>query len=155
MLNHALTKSLLFFGAGNILRKYHSKNIADVKGMATLMPVTAALFVAGALAITGSPPFGIFISEIMILKAGLDAGNYIVSVAYLALLAVIFAGFIYHVGRMAYGEPAPGRAKGESGWPGLAVMATLLLLTLVLGLYIPAGLSDILNQIAAVFGGTA
>ncbi len=155
MLNHALTKSLMFFGAGNILQKFHSKNIGEVRGMATLMPATAVMFVAGALAITGSPPFGIFVSEIMILKAGFETGNYLVSVAYLALLAVIFAGFMYHVGRMAFGEPAPGRVRGEHGYLGLAVMAVLLLLTLALGLYIPVGLSDIFTQIASIFGGTS
>lgn len=155
MLNHALTKSMLFFGAGNILHKYRTKSIDEVRGVATIMPITAALFIGGALAITGSPPFGIFVSEILILKAGLDTGNYLVSILYLGLLAAIFAGFIYHVGKMAFGEPSPGRIKGETGYVGLAVMAILLLITLALGLYIPPELSDVITKIAAVFGGAA
>jgi hydrogenase-4 component F len=155
MLNHALTKSLLFFGAGNIMQKFHSKNIADIRGIDTLMPITAALFVAGALAITGSPPFGIFVSEMIILKAGLTSGNYLVSIVYLVLIVTIFAGFMYHVGRMAFGEPSPGRIKGEQGYPGLAVMAILLLLTLALGLYVPTEITDIFAQITSIFGGVA
>jgi len=155
ILNHAVTKSLMFFGAGNILLKFKTKNIDEVKGIATLMPWTAAFFVAGALAITGSPPFSIFISEIIILIAGVTQGNLLVSIIYLFLLVVIFAGFMYHVGRMAFGEPAPGMIKGEPNYLGLGVMAVLLLGTLVLGIYVPLGLSDVLTQIMAIFGGSA
>lgn len=152
ILNHAIVKSLMFFGAGNILLKFKTKNIGEVSGLATLMPLTAALFVAGALAITGSPPFGIFISELIILIAGFMQGNWIISAVYLLLLTVIFAGFMYHVGRMAFGEPAPGTVKGEPNYLGLGVMAVLLLAALVLGLYIPQTLGSALTQIQNIFG---
>jgi hydrogenase-4 component F len=155
ILNHAVTKSLMFFGAGNILLKFKTKNIDEVKGIATLMPWTAAFFVAGALAITGSPPFSIFISEIIILIAGITSGNLLVSILYLLLLVVIFAGFMYHVGRMAFGEPAPGLIKGEPNYLGLGVMAVLLIAALALGIYVPLALSDVLAQIVAIFGGSA
>ncbi|CAJ37475.1 hydrogenase 4 subunit F [Methanocella arvoryzae] len=154
ILNHAVTKSLMFFGAGNILLKFKTKNIDEVKGIAALMPWTAMCFVAGALAITGSPPFSIFVSEIIILIAGFTQGNIVVSVLYLLLLVIIFAGFMYHVGRMVFGEPAPGTIKGEPNYLGLCVMAVLLLATLIMGVYVPLALSDILTQIVTIFGGS-
>ena len=154
ILNHAITKSLMFFGAGNILLKFKTKSISDVKGIATLMPLTAAFFVAGGLAITGSPPFGIFISELLILIAGFAGGNYPVSIAYLLLLVIIFAGFIYHISRMAFGEPPAGTTKEEPNHIGLGVMAILLLAALVLGLYIPQALSSSLVDIVKIFGGS-
>ncbi|MCX9014096.1 MAG: hydrogenase 4 subunit F, partial [Candidatus Methanoperedens sp.] len=70
MFNHAMTKSLMFFGAGNILLKYDTKEIFNVSGIVKTMPVTGAMFVVGTLALTGSPPFSIFISEFTILAAG-------------------------------------------------------------------------------------
>ena len=155
ILNHAVTKSLMFFGAGNILLKFKTKNIGEVRGIAALMPWTAVCFVAGALAITGSPPFSIFISEIIILIAGFTQGNLVVSVLYLLLLVIIFAGFMYHVGRMVFGEPAPGTVKGEPNYLGLCVMAGLLLAPLIMGIYVPLALSDMLTQIVTIFGGSA
>lgn len=158
ILNHAVTKSLMFFGAGNVLLKFKTKNIDEVRGIATLMPWTAAFFMLGALAITGSPPFGVFISETLILIAGVTQGDPLIllaSVAYMLLLVIIFAGFMYHAGRMVFGEPAPGLIKGEPNYVGLAVMAVLLLATLALGIYVPLSLSDVLAQMVAIFGGSA
>ncbi|HQQ25451.1 MAG TPA: proton-conducting transporter membrane subunit, partial [Methanomassiliicoccales archaeon] len=75
MLNHALTKSLLFFSAGNVLLKYKTRRIEEVRGIARTMPFTAVLLLIGALAITGSPPFSVFTSEIMVMTAGFDQGD--------------------------------------------------------------------------------
>jgi len=154
ILNHAITKSLMFFGAGNILLKFKTKSINDVKGIATLMPLTAAFFMGGGLAITGSPPFGIFISELLILIAGFAEGNYPISIIYLLFLVIIFAGFMYHISRMAFGEPPADATKEEPNYIGLSVMAVLLMVALALGLYIPHMLSGILANIVKIFGGS-
>jgi hydrogenase-4 component F len=153
MLNHALTKTLMFFGAGNILQKFKTKNIAEVRGIATLMPATAVLFLAGAFAITGSPPFSIFISEFTILWASISQGDYIVSALYIILLTAIFGGFIYYVTKMVFGEPAPGTIKGEVSRTNLVVMAFLAIMILIMGLYIPAHINSALNSISAIFTG--
>ena len=84
MLNHALTKSLMFFGAGNLLRSSRPRTSTKCGASATLMPVTAILFLAGAFAITGSPPFSIFLSELTILMAAILQGNYLVCALYLS-----------------------------------------------------------------------
>jgi hydrogenase-4 component F len=153
MLNHALTKTLMFFGAGNVRLKFKTKNIAEVRGIATLMPATAILFLAGAFAITGSPPFSIFLSELTILWAAVSQGNYIVSALFLILLTAIFGGFIYYVGKMVFGEPAPGTIKGEVSRINLVVMASLAIIILVLGLFIPSQINYALNSITTIFTG--
>ena len=61
--NHSLAKAMLFLLAGNILAAYRTKATAEVRGMARVLPVTGALWIAGFLAITGSPPFGPFVSR--------------------------------------------------------------------------------------------
>jgi hydrogenase-4 component F len=95
--------------------------------------VTGVLWVAGFLAITGSPPFGIFISELTILKAALDAGRYVLAAAYLLLLGLIFCGMAVPVLRMAQGRPTPhiaraARARRPCPWPPPLVLAGLSLL---------------------------
>jgi hydrogenase-4 component F len=54
MFNHAMTKSLMFFGTGNILLKHDTKEIFNVKGLVKTMPVTGAMFVIGTLAYSGN-----------------------------------------------------------------------------------------------------
>jgi hydrogenase-4 component F len=153
MLNHTLTKILLFFGAGNILQRLRTKEIDQVHGLIKVLPVTACLFIGGALAITGCPPFSLFLSEFMILVGGLESSNWLGAAVYLFFLAVIFAAFMYHVGRMVFGESGRSEPEGEKGSVNLAIMSVLLIAILALGLYMPVFLNDALNQIAQLFLG--
>ena len=152
MLNHALTKCLMFFGAGNLLQKFKTREISQIRGVSSLMPITAVLFIAGAMAITGSPPFSIFLSEVTILTGGLSAANYLAVGIYIFLLAVIFAAFMYHVSKMMFGEPTEGVPKGELEHSRFLPMGILLVVILVMGVVIPTQLHDLLVKIASLFG---
>ena len=103
--NHSLTKAMLFLAAGNILALYRTKSTTRVRGVLRTLPITGVLWLAGFLAIVGSPPFGPFLSELTILKGVLDAGRPLVAVAYLSALAVVFVGMATIFLRMAYGLP--------------------------------------------------
>jgi hydrogenase-4 component F len=155
MLNHSLTKALLFFGAGNVLQKYGTKNISEVRGLVRTMPFTAALLLLGALAITGSPPFSIFTSEIMVLTAGIDQGNILPAILYSLMLVVVFAAFMEHIVKMVFGEPPQGMEKGEISKMGLVPMIALAVMITIMGLFIPDVLGDALRDIIALFGGLA
>jgi hydrogenase-4 component F len=109
------------------------------------------LWVAGFLAITGSPPFGPFLSEFTILKAALDQGRSGVAIAYLVLLAVVFVGMATAVLRMAQGTPAQGdRRMTSTQEPVLSVLPTAALgaLVLILGLYLPPALRQTIQEAA-------
>ena len=69
MLNYSLNMSLMFFGAGNVMRSYGTKEIKEIREVSSHFPVQASLWLAGAVAITGAPPFGLFLSELIILRA--------------------------------------------------------------------------------------
>ena len=69
LLNHALAKSLAFFSAGNIHRRFGTREIHEVRGLATVQPVTALATLVAGLALVGMPPFSMFLSEIMIVSA--------------------------------------------------------------------------------------
>ena len=94
-----------------------------------------------------------FLSEFMILVGGVDSSNWLGAAIYLLLLAVIFAAFMYHAGRMVFGESGESEPKGEKGSANLVIMSVLLIAILALGLYMPVFLNDALNQIAQLFLG--
>jgi len=153
LVNHALTKSLMFFASGNVLLKYETKNIDRVRGISQVMPVTGAMLLLGGLAITGSPPFGMFISEFSILRAGFENGNTPAAVALIALLGLIFVAFLFYLNRMVFGKAADDAPRGEVSRLGLGAMGLSLALMLALGIFIPSPLNDLLRQAAAVLGG--
>lgn len=62
-LNHAAFKGLLFLGAGAVVQRAHTRNIEELGGLARRMPWTSALFLIGAVAISGLPPLNGFVSE--------------------------------------------------------------------------------------------
>jgi hydrogenase-4 component F len=149
--NHSCTKALLFLVAGNILTVYQSKSTNDVRGVLRVLPFSGMLWVAGFLAITGSPPFGLFLSEFTILKAALDHGRSGVALLYLLLLAAIFVGMASTVLGMAQGTPEGSRARSSrSAEPLLTIVPAAVLATLVLllGLYLPPPLRETLEEAA-------
>ena len=104
MLNHSLNKSLMFFGAGSMMRSYQTKDIGEIHSVSMRFPVVGALWLAGAVAITGAPPFGLFASELSILRAGLQTHAGWASFVMAVLLIIIFIAFLNHFRRM-YFEP--------------------------------------------------
>jgi hydrogenase-4 component F len=148
--NHSCTKALLFLVAGNILTVYQSKSTNDVRGVLRVLPFSGVLWVIGFLAITGSPPFGLFLSEFTILKAALDRGHSGVALLYLLLLAAIFVGMTSTVLGMAQGTPEGSRARSRSAEPPLTIVSSVALaaLVLLLGLYLPPPLRETLEEAA-------
>jgi hydrogenase-4 component F len=131
MLNHSLNKSLMFFGAGNVMRSYGSKEIANIHAVWRQFPVQGALWLAGAAAITGAPPFGLFLSELIILRAGFESGYAWAVYAMVVLLIVIFIGFLNHFRAMYFdgedeGAEPPARVSRWCVAPMWLALAPLL-----------------------------
>ena len=95
VLNHSLFKSLLFYSAGSVYQKCHTRDMDKLGGLIKAMPKTAILFLIGSVAIAGLPPFGGFISEFIIyngLLVGIKSGN----LGLISLLVTTFAGSEYY-----------------------------------------------------------
>lgn len=151
LVNHTAAKSLMFFLVRGVERKYGSPLIRDVRGLLRVMPWTGALFAAGILALAGLPPFGLFVSEFAIFRAGFAAGHPWLMGAALALLVVAFVSFITHLNRMLYGDAPEGINVGEvdrAGWflPLIVPLGVLV----ALGLVLPPQLATLLNQIVRI-----
>ncbi|MDO9631017.1 MAG: proton-conducting transporter membrane subunit, partial [Humidesulfovibrio sp.] len=117
ILTNGLTKGVLFLSAGNIHRAYGSKNTDQVRGVLRRLPVSGTLFFLGFLAITGSPPFGPFVSEFSILKGSFAAGRFLIGGAFLVLLMAIFAGMSRTVLRAVQGKAPASGQKAEAAGP--------------------------------------
>jgi hydrogenase-4 component F len=152
--NHSLTKAMLFLLAGNILQHYHTTSSHDVHGMRRTMPLTATLWMAGFLAVAGSPPFGAFVSEFIILRSMLQQGHGAIAFLYLGFLAVVFVGMSVPVLHMVQAPPPPGLQKTyretllNTGPPFV-----LCALVLILGLYVPPWMTQCLRAAAEALGG--
>ena len=151
MLNHALTKSAVFFGAGNALHAYHSKRITKIRRVLDYFPVSGALWLAAALAITGAPPFGLFWGEVTLLRGGM-AGPNAWAVAWTGiLLIVVFIGFLKHF-RFMYFGPMPAQIPDPTlHWTQVAPLALSVGAVLVLGLWWPHPVWIYLSAIARHF----
>jgi hydrogenase-4 component F len=148
LINNGLTKGVLFLSAGNIHRAYGSKLTDNVQGALQRVPWSGALFLAGFLAITGSPPFAPFVSEFTIVNAAVANGNFVAAGLFLFLLGIIFIGMGSTVLAMVQGQPAV--TIPSNGYTDrFATVAPILLfmaLVLLLGLYIPAPLESLLDE---------
>jgi len=152
LLNHTLAKSMLFFLSGRVLQRYRTTQIGGVAGLLQTMPATGGLFAAGLLALAGLPPFGIFISEFALLRAGFAAGRFWTMGLVLVLLTVAFVGVIAHLNRMLYGVPSSEVPRGEpSRWP-LVPLTLCLAALVVLGLAIPPPLERLIAEIVESVG---
>lgn len=157
MLNHAIVKSLLFFTTGRVRLKYHTTEIGKVKGAIAVLPVAGTVMLLAALAIAGSPPFNIFLSEYTILKAAIDGGNWITFALFIAFSTIIFGGILRHFGGMAFGKPnidhEHEKEKNGDNKMSLIVIVVMVAIMLVLGLYIPGFLNEMLNNSVKVITG--
>lgn len=145
MINHSLTKSMLFFCSGTILQKYGTKQISKIRSVIKILPYTGTAFLLGLFAIAGTPPFSIFSSEFSIIAAIFKEGNYIIGSAVIMLLAFVFAGIAVALFKIFYGADEGGDPEpGEQNMPGAIVALILLVIIGTTGLLIPEQVRDLI-----------
>ncbi|HVA85011.1 MAG TPA: proton-conducting transporter membrane subunit, partial [Candidatus Saccharimonadales bacterium] len=152
LVSHALAKSLTFFAAGHVLLRYETKDIDHVSGVLRALPTSGTFLLLGGLALTGAPPFGLFVSEVAVLAAGFHAGFGIAAVVCLGCLVVIFVAFMGHLNRMAFGRVPADVLRGERariGWIPLWVEGALLV---ILGLSLPGQFGALIHAATLALG---
>ena len=149
ILNNSFGKGVLFMAAGNLHRTYGSKLTAEVSGALHRVPASAALLLAGFFAITGSPPFGLFLSELAIVRAAFHAEQYWAAGLFLGLLATVFIGMGAVVFRVVQGPAPPDTRRVREPLLTVVPAACCLAIVLVLGVYLPAWLDTELRAAAA------
>ena len=145
LVNHAVAKAMTFLLAGRILRRYETTEIAHVSGLMKAMPWSGPLFAAGILTLIGVPPFGLFVSEFLLLRAAFVTGHVVLAAVVLALLLTSFISLVSHLNRMLYGAVPDGVAVGEPRSWGLLALGGCAILLIVLGLVLPSPLAALLD----------
>lgn len=148
VITNCLTKGVLFLSSGNIHRAYNSKSTDQVRGALRRLPLSGTLFLTGFLAITGSPPFGPFVSEFGILTGAFATGRFAVGAIFLLLMFVVFLGMGSTVLQVVQGRvPSAARTTPyRDGWLTGAPLVIMMGLVLLLGLYIPPPLKRLLDD---------
>ena len=147
--NHSLAKTMLFMAAGNVREHFGTLRMERIRGMAAAMPWTSTGLIVGGLAIVGMPPFGLFVSEFMILTGAFMQARYAVAVVVLIGLSVVFGALLHHFQQMlASGKP--GGAKPRRQLSDFAPMAICAAALLVLGIHVPSFMVELLQKAMAV-----
>jgi hydrogenase-4 component F len=154
MTYHSIAKPLAFFSAGTIAQLHRSSNFDAIRG-GTIgrTPLASGLFLLAALIMTGSPPFGLFFSEMTILKAGFFGPHLVATSIFLGALVVLFCGFFYQVGRLTLGpQPDPGEqpVAPETFDLGAGVTLVAAVLAVVSAVYLPESLIALIHAAARV-----
>ena len=152
LLNHALAKSTTFLLAGRVLQRYGTTEIKNVSGLLKTMPWTGGLFAAGVVAVIGLPPFGLFMSEFALFRAGFAVGHPWLMGLVLALLTVAFISMIGHLNRMLYGTVTEGVTVGERLSWSLVPLGLCLSALVVLGMTLPGPVQVLLTRVVEIAG---
>ena len=146
IINHSLTKSMLFAASGNVYLRYGTKKIAKIQGIMKTMPVTGTVFLLGLFAITGMPPFSIFTSELGITISAFKSSKYLAAGLLLLFLALIFAGISFRMLKMFFGTPIKDHGEGENDKLTPVVLVVFLILITVTGLFLPDPLNRLITS---------
>lgn len=154
LVNHAISKGLLFLSAGAIEHETGTRNLDRLGGLMRTMPITSLAFIVGALSISGVPPLNCFVSKWIIYEAGLLSTG---ETAYLSLVMVVaaflssafsLAALLKAASSALFGD-ITGTVKGSHD-PGLTMSIPLVALTILavaLGVY-PYPLIDTIVNVA-------
>jgi hydrogenase-4 component F len=146
VVNHGVTKALAFFAAGTAIARYNTRDMRIIRGLLGVAPIGATLLMLAALSLAGVPPFSIFVSELLVLRAGIGQGHWVATAIFLSMVVVIFAGLLHHVGAMAFGEPTATASREPEAWSPLLGMMLLAAIMILLGLTIPASFDRLLGR---------
>lgn len=153
LIHHSLIKSSLFLTSGNILLGFRCKIIENIGELATRMPRTFVSFFGGFVAISGFPPFGMFVGELLIIVGAFKAGYHAAACVFILSLCVIFAGFANQVMKVSFDESRTEHrihARVNMLWPQYVLLLTSVILTL----WVPDTLyRTILDAVTAIGGG--
>lgn len=153
VVSNAFVKSLLFLTAGRLRAVYGTNDTEPLGGVIRVLPFSGALFAVGTFALLGFPPFGGFMAEMLILSGIVQAGNLLAFTLMCTTLTIIFVATGRAIFPMLWNQLELHRPPVRESWvtalPKLGFVTALVLL----GVYTPAPISDLLVQVAQSIGG--
>jgi hydrogenase-4 component F len=148
MVMHSLTKSAIFFAVGHIAQVKGTQKIAAIRGLTESHPWLGWGLVLGVVAIAGLPPFGIFMSEFLVVSSTF-AREPLLAIPLVAGLLIAFGALLLRLNGLAFGEPQGSSAPAEAS---LVPLYAHLGLVLAAGLYLPPPLVAWFQHVATLLG---
>ena len=153
MVFHTIAKSLLFLCAGNVSQHFRTDLFSKIKGgVMRAMPLTGVVFLMAMLAIIGMPPFSLFQSEFLIVRAAIVGGHVLTGVLFVLFGTGVFAGAIVHVGGMILGPRGDAPVAARRPWRDGSLLALASALV-VIAFWVPAPLLELMRQAARLVSG--
>jgi hydrogenase-4 component F len=148
MTMHSLTKSAIFFAVGHIAQVKGTQQIAQISGLSVTHPVLAVGLALGVIAIAGLPPFGVFLSEFMLVSSTF-ARQPLLAVVLVFGLLIAFGALILRLQQILFGAPS-----GPAGHVKASYVPLFLHLAFVLiaGLWLPEPIVRWFRVVAAQLG---
>jgi hydrogenase-4 component F len=149
---HTVAKSALFLCVGNIYQRFKTDLFQKIKGgVLRVMPLAGAAFCIATLAIVGTPPFSLFQSEFLIVRAAFGSGYFLTGALFLLFGAAVFGGVALHVNGLVLGSTDEAPA-GWYPWRDTAILVLVAVL-IVIGFWLPAPLLTLVRRAAQVVSG--
>jgi len=148
MVMHSLTKSAIFFAVGHIAQVKGTQKIADMGGLTETNPVLGWGLVLGVIAIAGLPPFGIFMSEFLVVSSTFAREPLLAIPLVFGILLALGALFM-RLNTIAFGEPRGPTAKAEASYVPMFAHLTIVFVS---GIYMPAALVVWFQNVAKLLG---
>ena len=115
MIGHTFSKSMLFFGAGEILTNYKTTQTEKVRGLMKRAPFTAVLFLLGILSIIALPPSVLFVSEYTMF-ADAFVLHPVLSIFIMIALSVIAYAMLHSTISMFFDEEGSEKEVKREKW---------------------------------------
>ncbi|CAB1276276.1 hydrogenase 4 subunit F [Candidatus Nitrosacidococcus tergens] len=141
---HSLTKSAIFFSIGHITQVKGTQKITDIHGLTSSHPLLGWTFVIGVIAIAGLPPFGIFMSEFLLITSTFTHAPILaVLIAFGLLLAL--GALLLCLGSVAFGEPNGSQIPVRISYLPIFIHLSLVLIS---GLHMPSIVVSLFQNVA-------
>jgi hydrogenase-4 component F len=148
MTMHSLTKSGIFFTVGHIAQVKGTQRIADIGGLTETHAWLGWSLVVGVIAIAGLPPFGIFMSEFLLVSSTF-ARSPLLALCLVAGLLIAFGALLLRLNDLAFGEPRGRVAAAKASYAPLLVHFAFVLAA---GVYLPEPLVAWFQHVSALLG---
>jgi NADH-quinone oxidoreductase subunit M len=136
MVSHGIVSAALFLCVGIVYDRMHTREIAAYGGLVNRMPLYAFVFMIFTLANVGLPGTSGFVGEFLSLIGTFRVNTWVATLATIGtILSAAYALWLYR--KIIFGKlekPSLFNIK-DIGWREIAIMAPLVILTIVFGIY--------------------
>ncbi|MFL4984842.1 MAG: hydrogenase 4 subunit F [Xanthobacteraceae bacterium] len=148
MTMHSLTKSAIFFAVGHVAQVKGTQQIAQIRGLSVTHPVLAIGLALGVVAIAGLPPFGVFLSEFMLVTSTFAREPLLAAILVIGLL-IAFAALILRLQQVLFGAPSGPTERVRASYLPLFLHLSVVFIA---GLWLPGPVVRWFRAVAAQLG---